>query len=319
MTLGVGVIGCGAMGRIHLRSLLARPADVRVVGVCDPLPDQIAAAELPTSVTIFPDSHALLAHPEIELVVIASPASLHAQDVVAALEAGKIVYCEKPLVTSMEDHHRITALEAQAGQAMVWVGFMRRFDPLFRALKEDLDSGAIGALSHGILSHRNPSVPGSFSDADYMLETFIHEFDALRWLLGVEIETIAVGGERRTASGLMDPQFVTLTTSRGHRVMIDGHITNGYGYDIRCELVGERGSRSLVDYAEHTGISAAPHETWATRFQAAYRAAIDAWIDDVIAHRHTGVNAHDAGRALAVALAGIEAQKTGETVTVRAG
>lgn len=319
MTLGVGVIGCGAMGQIHLRSILARPADVRVVGVCDPHPDQIAAAGLPADVAVIPDSQAMLAHPEIELIVIASPASLHSADLVAALEAGKLVYCEKPLVTSMENHYRITELEAQRGQAMVWVGFMRRFDPLFRALKADLDSGAIGAVSHGILSHRNPDVPASFTDADYMLETFIHEFDALRWLIGTEIETIAVGGERRTPSGLTDPQFVTLTTNGGQRVMIDGHITNGYGYDIRCEIVGERGSRSLVDYAEHTGISAAPHQTWATRFQVAYRAAIDAWIDDVIAQRHTGVSALDAERALEVALAGIEARKTGKTVSVRAG
>lgn len=319
MALGVGVIGCGAMGQIHLRNLLARPTDIRVVGVCDPRPDQIAAIGLPAEVAVFPDSRELLGYPEIGLVVVASPASLHSSDVVSALEAGKLVYCEKPLVTSMEDHRRITALETHHGRAMVWVGFMRRFDPAFQALKADLDSGAIGPISHGILSHRNPSVPESFTDADYMLETFIHEFDALRWLLDVEIETITVGGKRRTNSGLMDPQFVTLTTNGGQRVMIDGHITNGYGYDIRCELVGERGSRSLVDYAEETGISAAPHATWATRFSGAYRTAIDACIDDVLAQRHTGVTSREAERALAVALSGIEAQRTGRTVSVGVG
>lgn len=317
MSLGVGVIGCGAMGQIHLRSLLARPADVRVVGVYDPHLDRIGAAGLSTEVAVFPDSRALIRHSEVDLIVIASPASLHASDVVASLEAGKLVYCEKPLVTSMDDHHRIRALEAHHGRAMVWVGFMRRFDPLFQALKADLDRGAIGAISHGILSHRNPSVPPSFTDADYMLETFIHEFDALRWLVGVEIETISVGGEHRTARGLTDPQFVTLTTSGGQRVVIDGHITNGYGYDIRCELVGERGSRSLVDYVDRVGISAAPQATWATRFEAAYRSAIEAWIDDVLSQKHTGVTSHDAERALAVALSGIEAQKTGRTAPVR--
>lgn len=319
MTLGVGVIGCGAMGQIHLHSLIARPTDVRVVGVCDPYPDQIAAAGLPAEVEVFPDSRRLLAHPEIDLVVIASPAALHASDLVASLEAGKLVYCEKPLVTSTEDHRRISTLEAHYGRAMVWVGFMRRFDPMFQALKADLSANVIGAVSHGILSHRNPSVPTSFTDAGYMLETFIHEFDTVRWLLGVEIETISVGGERRTTSGLMDPQFVTLTTNGGHRVMVEGHITNGYGYDIRCEVVGERGSKSLVDYAAETNISAEPHANWATRFSVAYRSAIDAWIDDVTAQTHTGVTSHDAERALAVALSGIEAQRTGRTVKVRVG
>lgn len=318
MALGVGVIGCGAMGQIHLRSLLARPGDVRVVGVCDPHPDQIAAAGLPAGVTVFADSRALVEHPEIDLVVIASPASLHAPDLVMALEAGKLVYCEKPLVTSMDDQQRIHAAEDRHGKAMVWVGFMRRWDPSFLALKTDLESGAIGAVSHAILSHRNPSVPESFTNADYMLETFIHEFDALRWLLGTEVATIEVRGDRRSRSGLVDPQFVTLTTSAGHEVFIDGHITNGYGYDIRCELVGERGSRSLVDYAADTGISAAPHATWAARFAGAYRACLNGWIDDVLADRHTGVGSRQAGNALAVALAGIEAQRTGRIVAVAA-
>lgn len=312
----VGVIGCGAMGRIHLGTLLERDGVV-VSGVTDPSSHAIDALGLPDSIRVYPDAGALIDSDTVDQVVIASPAALHADSLVQAIEAGKAVYCEKPLVTTMPDSVRVRDAESRAGRPLVWVGFMRRFDPAFLALKNDLAGGVLGDISYALLSHRNPSVPGSFGNTDYMLETFIHEFDALRWLLETEVATIEVlSATPLQPESLADPQLLSLTTRDGQHVMIDGHITNGYGYDIRCEVVGRHGSRALVDYADSSGVSPRPYPNWATRFEVAYREALFAWIEDVGNERHTGVGTAEAEAALAIAMAGIRSQQTGARVEV---
>ncbi len=317
MTLRVGIVGCGAMGRIHLRNLLARSEDVTVAGVFDPNHQVLTSLDLPETLQIFPDAKSLVTSDDVHQVIVASPAGDHFGQVMGAIERGKPVYCEKPLTTTLAQSREIREAEAGQGRALVWVGFMRRFDPLYLALKADVSVGRVGEVVYAQMSHRNPSVPPTFSDADYMLETFIHEFDITRWLIEVDISAVEiVGTSVETTTGLADPQFVHVTTAEGQKVVIDGHINNGYGYDIRCEVVGQKGSLSLAHYSEVEGISSEPHENWGVRFQAAYRACLNAWVDDVLTGHHTGVTSEDSEHALVVSLAGIEAQRRREPVEI---
>ena len=164
----VGVIGAGLMGAIHARLLGSA-----LVAVADPRPD--VAAD-------YADGLELIAAPDVEAVVVASPVPTHEPFVLACLEAGKPVLCEKPLAADAAAALRIAEADT-AG--LVTVGFMRRFDPAYVDLKARLAAVGRPLLVHCV--HRNPSVPAYFDAPMMLTDSVAHEIDVTRWLLGQEI------------------------------------------------------------------------------------------------------------------------------------
>ena len=126
---------------------------------------------------------ALIAAPEVQAVVVTSWGPTHEAYVLAAIKAGKPVFCEKPLATTAEDCLRIVEAEIASGRHLVQVGFQRRYDKGYRALKKAIDDGVIGAPLMIHCAHRNPSVPEAYVSDMAIVDTFIHEIDALRWLI----------------------------------------------------------------------------------------------------------------------------------------
>jgi myo-inositol 2-dehydrogenase/D-chiro-inositol 1-dehydrogenase len=322
---GVGVIGAGLMGLTHVRLLSAAVSGAEVVAVSDALPEaaERAAAEAGTE-AVYADGAELIRDERVEAVVIASPAGTHEAFAVACIEAGKPVLCEKPLAETLAASRRVLDAELAAGRRLVQVGFMRRFDPGYADMKTKLDAGLVGRPVLVHCAHRNPAVPPSFGSEMIITDTVVHEMDTVRWLLGQEIVRVTVLTPRPSglaAEGVRDPQLVIFETAEGVLADVEAFVNCQYAYDIRCEVVGERGTLSLppatpVLVRQDRRESAELPERFQERFGAAYVNELQAWVAGIADGRATGPSAWDGYAAAAVSEAAVEALRSGRPVDV---
>jgi myo-inositol 2-dehydrogenase/D-chiro-inositol 1-dehydrogenase len=279
----------------------------------------VAVASAIPGVRVVPDPLALIKDDAVDAVLVASSDATHEEFVLAAIAAGTPVLCEKPLAPTVEACRRILDAEAAAGGRLVSVGFMRRHDPGYLAIKAALDSGQIGAplLMHCV--HRNVSSPPDWPSAMLITASAVHEIDITRWLLGEEIVAVTVHAPRssRAAGRVRDPQFLVLETAGGVIVDVEVFVNAGYGYDVRCELVGELGTVSL-DAPAPTVLrrTASAGRTlpadWRPRFAEAYRRELQDWVDALRTGRAPGLaTAWDGYVVTAVAAAGVAALESG--------
>ena len=322
MTLRVGVIGAGIMGADHANTLRrsVRGADVTAVADVD-LARAEAAAE---GATAYDDAFALIADPAVDAVVIASHDSVHAAQVVAAVRAGKAVLCEKPLAPTLAEGRQVLREIGATGEALLSLGFMRRFDPGYVQLRQAIDDGSIGApvLVHNV-SRGVSSAPNATSEFS-ITGSAIHECDVVPWLLRspvVEVSWIAPRRSSQANEGLQDPQLIHLRTADGVLSTVETFLNARYGYVMRCEVVGENGTISLTEPARvvvegelkrSTGYAA----DWRPRFADAYRLELQAWIDSVLAGAPTPLaTGRDGVAASAVAEAVIASMHDGGRIT----
>src|SRR5690242_366572 len=247
MTLNVGVVGVGKIGQEHIRRLTETLPGARVVAVSDA--DAARAKEVAGKLAgakAYPAGADLIAAKEVEAVIVASWGDTHATYVLASINAGKPVFCEKPMATTEADCLAIIEAETAFGRRLVQVGFMRRFDAQYRAMKEMIEKGAIGTplMFHSV--HRNASSPGHFKATMAITDTAVHDIDIARFLLDDEPAAIAVKAPRGNsrAGGVADPLFTLMDMRSGALVTIETSVHIAYGYDIRGEVVGETGTVS---------------------------------------------------------------------------
>jgi myo-inositol 2-dehydrogenase/D-chiro-inositol 1-dehydrogenase len=326
MTLGVGVIGTGAIGRDHARRMaqVLTGADVLAVTDVNRANAEATAREVAPRARVYEDGHALIAAPEVQAVVVTSWGPTHEEFVLAAIAAGKPVFCEKPLATTAEGARRIVEAETRAGRRLVQVGFMRRFDAGYVALKQVVDT-RIGAALMVHARHRNPEVGDSYTTPMAVVDTAIHEIDVLRWLLDDDYVSAQVVYPRKTrhASGhLADPQIVLLETARGIRIDIEVFVNCRYGYDIQCEVVGEEGVAYLPEPLGVPTRQAARLGTpvlmdWKQRFIDSYDVELQAFIAAASRGTAAGPSAWDGYVAAVTADACVAAQaRPGQTVPI---
>ncbi|MHA6782871.1 Gfo/Idh/MocA family oxidoreductase [Pseudonocardia saturnea] len=309
MTVNVGVIGVGMIGHDHVRRLTHVLSGARVAAVTDVDPDRAraVACDLPGAV-LHASGAELVADPAVDAVVVASWGPTHEEYVLAGIAAGKQVFCEKPLATTREAGERIVDAETAAGRRHVMVGFMRRYDVQYRAMKEAVTGGRIGLplLMHA--AHRNPSVPGHYTSDMMINDSTVHDIDVARWLFDDEIAAVTVLKPRRSRKareGFDDPLLVLLETAGGVLVDVEASVNAGFGYDIRGEVVCEDGTVALSESAgvvvKAAGRFAGRVPTdWRERFGSAFDAELQAWVDAVAARGTTGPSAWD-GYATTVA------------------
>jgi myo-inositol 2-dehydrogenase / D-chiro-inositol 1-dehydrogenase len=328
MTLHVGVIGVGLMGTTHVELLTTAVSDAAVVAVSDASAENAGRVAREAGVeSIHADALDLIRDSHVGAVVIASPAQTHEAFVLACLEAGKPVLCEKPLAATVEATRRILDAEVALGHRLVQVGFMRRFDPGYADMKRRIDSGELGAPMLVHCAHRNPTVPHTFDSEMIITDTVVHEIDVARWLLHEEIVRTTVYTPRSTshaAEGVRDPQFVVLETEAGVLVDVEAFVNARYGYDIRCEVVGELGTVSLsnpaIVHVRSDGEAAAQVPNgFQDRFAGAYVEELQTWVNAAADGRAAGPSAWDGYAAAAVSQACVESLRAGRPVDVQLG
>jgi myo-inositol 2-dehydrogenase/D-chiro-inositol 1-dehydrogenase len=323
VAVDVGVIGTGNIGTYHIERLTTKVPGARVSGVFDVDSGRAVGIAERVGATAYDDALAVIHADDVDAVIIASPGELHAGQVMACIEAGKPVLCEKPLATTTADCLKVLEAEAAADRQLVQIGFMRRFDPGYLAAKQALEAGDIGEalLLHCV--HRNPTVPDTFREYMAITDSVVHEIDLSRWLLSEEIVAVSVrSGKKSPLAPAQDPQMVLFETASGVLVDVESFVNCQYGYDVRCELVGSEGLLAVepgasVRYtrsgATHTPVTV----DWRERFEAAFQAEFVSWVAAVAAGDYQGASAWDGYAATAVAEAAREALDTGNRTEVR--
>ncbi len=324
MTRKVGVVGTGAIGVEHARRINQRIGGATVVAVTDI--DAARAREIAAGLgaRALPHGKDVIAAPDVDVVVVTSWGPTHEEFVLASIAAGKPVFCEKPLATTAAGCLRIVEAEVKSGKRLVQVGFMRRYDAGYRALKRVVAGGEIGEPLIVHCAHRNPSVGDSYTTDMAITDTVIHEIDVLRWLLDDDHAAVQVVYPRKTrnASGhLADPQLVLMETAKGVRIDVEVFVNCKYGYDIQCEVVGETGIARLpepqsVQLRSEARLSTGILVDWKQRFIDAYDVELQAFFDDLSRGGPTGPSSWDGYAAAVTADACVEAQKTGQVVKV---
>jgi myo-inositol 2-dehydrogenase/D-chiro-inositol 1-dehydrogenase len=325
----VGLIGAGGIGYFHGKSLALRVPGAILAAVADPAPgvaERLAASLGCAQATLEPAE--LLADPSIQAVVIAAPASVHADLIEAASGADKAIFCEKPMGLTLADADR--AIEAtRAAGVPLQVGFNRRFATDFRAAHDLVASGQLGEPQLLRSLTRDPGLadPSIIKPWTIFLETLIHDFDTLLWLnsgaRAVEVYAMADALVRPDWKdrGLLDTAMVMVRFDNGAMATAEASFQAVYGYDVRGEVFGSAGMVTAGDI-RHTsmtfyGEKGVVHDTVRRNidlFHDAYTSELAHFVDCVRNGTSPDCTGEDARSALEIALAAIESVKSGRPV-----
>jgi myo-inositol 2-dehydrogenase/D-chiro-inositol 1-dehydrogenase len=323
----IAILGAGRIGRIHATNAARHPG-LHLKYIVDPVAAAATALAGETGAQVA-DLETALADPSVAGVIIASSTDTHLDYSCRAVAAGKAVFCEKPID---QDLTRARSAAASLGGARLFLGFNRRFDPHFQALKARLDSGAVGALETVQITSHDPAPPpvsyikvsgGIFKDMS------IHDFDMARWLLAEPVTQVYAA-----ASCLVDPAIgeagdvdtakILLRTGSGKLCVISNSRRSGYGYDQRIEAFGSKGMVKADNVLESTvsvwGAEGAAADRlqnfFLDRYAAAYRLEMDHFADILSGKAAPAITYADGVGALALAEAAAQSVKTGQVVTV---
>ena len=329
MTLRFGLLGAGRIGKVHAKAISSNPK-AKLIAVADAF--AAAADDLAAQYGCAVRSvENILAASDIDAVVICTPTDTHADLIEQFSRAGKAIFCEKPIDLDVE---RVKAclkvVDAEGGTLMV--GFNRRFDPHFQAVKDVVDKGEIGTVEMVTIVSRDPGAP----PVDYIKRSggifrdmTIHDFDMARFLLGEEIDTVtaqasvlvdkAIGD-----AGDYDSVSVMLATASGKHATISNSRRATYGYDQRIEVHGSKGAVAAenqrpvsIEVANAAGYTRPPlHDFFMTRYTEAYAREISAFIDAVESKSPASPSGIDGLIALALAEAALKSVKEGRAVKV---
>ncbi|WP_054302279.1 inositol 2-dehydrogenase [Gemmobacter sp. LW-1] len=329
MTVKFGLLGAGRIGKVHAKAVTGDP-QARLVAVADAMPGaaQAIADQYGCEVRSI---DAIEQAGDIDAVVICTPTDTHADLIERFVKAGKAVFCEKPVDLSLGRVKQCLEVVRQHNGRLM-VGFNRRFDPHFRAVRAQIDAGAIGAVEMVVITSRDPGAP----PVDYIKRSggifrdmTIHDFDMARFLLGEEVTEVAA-----TAAVLVDPAIgaagdydsvqVLLKTASGRQAMISNSRRATYGYDQRIEVHGSDGMVSAenqrpvsIELANGRGYIRPPlHDFFMTRYTEAYAAEIAAFIQALASGTAAVPTGEDGLIALALADAALKSVAEKRTVLV---
>lgn len=304
MTVRIGLLGAGRIGKAHAKALSATEGAllVAVADVFAEAAESLAGAHGARVSTI----DEIAAADDIDAVVICTPTDTHADLIEQFARVGKAVFCEKPIDLSVERVKACLATVEELG-ATLMIGFNRRFDPHFKAVRDAIDDGLVGEVEMVHITSRDPGPPpGTYIQVSggIFRDMTIHDFDMARFLLGEEVSTVYA-----TGSVLVDPEIgklgdydsatVVLTTGSGKQCSISNSRRATYGYDQRIEVHGSKGAVAAenqrpvgIEVATDAGFVRPPlHDFFMTRYIDAYAAEIAAFVKAI----ETGTPPHPSG------------------------
>ena len=318
-SLKIGLIGAGRIGRMHAANLTTHIPSVELIMVADVLEENARqcakryAIPFPTQ-----DYHAILDRPDIEAVVICSSTDTHASIIKEAAQAGKHIFCEKPIALNLPSIDRALDAVARAG-VKLQLGFNRRFDASYRRVRQAVEQGETGRLQQLHIISRDPApplieyIPGS---GGLFLDMTIHDFDMARFLAGSEVDEVFV-----MAGVMVDPAIgevgdvdtatILLRFSNGVIGTIENCRRAAYGYDQRVEVLGSAGAVRTENKYSNTAIISdsssirrdLPLHFYIERYTQSYVTEIEAFVDAVLHDKPVPVTGHDGRMALVLGLA----------------
>lgn len=327
----IGIIGAGRIGKVHCESIGRYVKNAVVACVADPFMNEGTEQTLRAlgAEKVTKDYREILADKSVDAVLICSSTDTHAQISVEAIKAGKHVFCEKPVDHDVKKI--LTVKEAlQGGGVKYQVGFNRRFDHNFEAVKKAIDTGRIGHLDVLKICSRDPAAPS----ADYIkvsggifLDMTIHDFDMVRYLSSDEVESVyAVGGvtvdKAIGEAGDIDTAVVTMKLKGGALAVIDNCRRAAYGYDQRAEAFGSLGQIAVANDAASTavisdanGVTAEkPLYFFLERYMQAYVKEVSEFVRCIEEDSPVPVGIEDGLQAVVIGLAAKRSLQTGAPV-----
>ncbi|WP_298021393.1 inositol 2-dehydrogenase [uncultured Dysosmobacter sp.] len=316
----VGIIGAGRIGRVHIQGILSGVPNAHIRGIAAPhITDEIKTLARSAGTEILTqDFRVLLRDSRIDAVLICSPTSTHADISVEALQAGKHVFCEKPVDLGLVKIQTVIDAAAVSG-VKYQVGFNRRFDHNYQALHRAVSSGQVGQVQMVKICSRDsePPTPKFIpSSGGLFLDMTVHDLDMVRFLSGSEVEEVYAAGsvlvdEAIGRAGDVDTAAVMLRLESGALALIDNSRRAVYGYDQRAEVFGSLGCVSIDNDTPSTAvlstaggvISEKPHWFFLERYLPAFQEEVRQFIDAVANDYPVPVGAEDARKATLLAMA----------------
>ncbi|HEY7623727.1 MAG TPA: Gfo/Idh/MocA family oxidoreductase [Candidatus Limnocylindria bacterium] len=311
----MALIGAGLMGGRHAENV-AKLDEARLVAVCDPDADRAERLARDLDAVRVPSVDELVGSDDVRAVIVASPAPLHEDHAIAAARAGKDVFLEKPMATSLAGADRVIAA-ARAASVRLQIGFQRRFDPAYADARRRIRAGDLGRplFYRGVNRDRDAPVgaPGSMDPNDILTESAIHDLDGACWMLdddvvGVSASLATIGPAARSPGP--DVALVELRFARGAVAEIETLRGATYAYDIRSEIVCEQGAIIVGGFAQ-TMLTVMRggdrrddlYPGFLERYEKAYAAELRDFVGGIRERRPVAVSGEDGRRALGLALA----------------
>ena len=330
--LGIGLIGAGAIGRVHATNIHRSIKGARLAAVADI--DQKAAKSVAGDANVYSDFHEMVSDPSVEGIIVCTPPFLKLEITKEAANAGKAVFCEKPISVTLDEADRMKEIVKKGG-IRFQVGYQRRFDPSYMKARHSMETGELGQLL--LLKEHNRDPPGPIlgwstmpaKSGGIFLDTTSHDFDAVRWLSGSEVERVYAEGaalvyEDLRKNGDFDTTTVVMKLASGALAYVDSCYNTVYGFDSGLEMLGTKaavsigmGERSFAHVRTSAGTSNEYFDGYATRWAQAYKDEIEDFVDCVRTGREVKVGIADGLEALRIGLAARASIAEGRPIPVK--
>lgn len=330
--LRIGIAGLGRLGQRHAEALAFKTRNCQLVAACSPVADERAFAGTQCGVPrLYEDFDAFIADPDLDAVVLVTPTSLHANQTIAALEAGKHVFVEKPLALNLHDCERVLAVAQQRPQQVAMVGFVRRFDPSYVNAQASIAAGEIGQPflvrsqtcdqndPEGFFVRFAPTSGGIFMDCS------VHDIDLARWMLNrpKALRAFATGTNALHPAlaefGDVDNGLAVVEFEGGARAVLYASRTMAHGHETSTEIigtagkltVGEHGARDRVIRSDGHGVRHSVVKDFYERFETAFANEMTSFVAACRGEKPLSLTLDDALEATRIGLAIARSLKSG--------
>ncbi|HXW37607.1 MAG TPA: Gfo/Idh/MocA family oxidoreductase [Nitrososphaerales archaeon] len=332
--VGLGLIGAGAIGRVHAANIFSRIENAELVAIADV--DQTAAKKLSSqsgNPKTYSDYGDLIADKGVNAVVACTPPFLKLDIVRRAAAAGKDVFCEKPIAVTLEEADEMVKV-VEGSKTVFQVGYQRRFDPSYIRVRDAVASGQLGRLLLVREHNRDPPSPitgwsvNPKKSGGMFLDTTSHDFDAIRWLSGSEVtrvyaEADALVYDELRKNGDFDTTTVVMKLENGALAYVDSVYHTVYGFDARVEILGteaaatvDMGETSYAHVLSSAGRSNESFDGYASRWSQAYRDEMADFAECVATKRSPRAGVRDGRAALEIGLAARESIEQKRAITL---
>lgn len=333
--VGICIIGVGRAGAVHVKNYSKHIFNSKVVAVVDAVKEAAVKTAEEYDADWYTKHEEALKRRDVDAVVISTPTFTHAKIAVDAAEAGKHIFCEKPMALTLREADEMITAARHSG-VKLQMGFMRRFDEEFQTAKQMIEEGVIGKTAIIKSTGRGPGLPPPWAcnpetSIGMLAEVNSHDFDSVRWLMGSEIRrvyaevgAIAVPELKGRYPNFYDNAVVTLRLVNGSLGLIDGSCPVKYGYDARVEILGTEGVmligelkyKAIIVCKKETGVYTSTFPSWRNRFEKAYLEEDRHFIDCIMNEKNPTVSGEDGRAALEAVLAATKSFNEGKPVTL---